>query len=127
MAGHQRGSGSDLNSDSRRLQNEENRRDKVVEDSFPASDPPSTSPMTGIGARTKRAPGELPADFKDNPVEQFKYGRRVEDATHHFDTSTHRHAVGNPDVGNVDLGTIEADKPAEPDDLPERGRSDDGL
>jgi hypothetical protein len=111
-----RGSGSDLNSDTDRLENSENLRDKMDEDSFPASDSPSTSPVIGVGSSSRRKPGALPADFKDNPVEQFKYGRRVEDATHHFDTSTHRHAIGNPDVGEVDLGTIEADQPAERDD-----------
>ena len=39
-----RGSGSDINSDARRLRDLENYRDKVVEDSFPASDAPSHSP-----------------------------------------------------------------------------------
>lgn len=44
-----RGSGSDPNSDTERLNNPENFQDKLGEDSFPASDPPSTSPMTGVG------------------------------------------------------------------------------
>lgn len=46
-----RGSGADKNSDSTRLNNPENLLDKMEEDSFPASDPPSTSPITGIGRR----------------------------------------------------------------------------
>lgn len=44
-----RGSGNDLNSDPVRLKDPENRLDKMEEDSFPASDPPSTSPITGFG------------------------------------------------------------------------------
>lgn len=111
-----RGSGKDANSDTRRLANPENLMDKQSEDSFPASDPPSTSPITGVGERRMDRAGSLPADFKDNKVEQFKYGRRVEQATHHFDTTSRRLERGNPDIGEVDLGTIEADKPTQPDD-----------
>ncbi|HVK60920.1 MAG TPA: hypothetical protein VM432_05190 [Bdellovibrionales bacterium] len=94
--------------------------DVEVEDTFPASDPPSTSPMTGVGRnvheRRPKDPSGLSKNFKNDKVEQFEYGRRSEASTLHFDPSTERLRRGNPDVGNVDLGTIEADKPAQPDD-----------
>jgi hypothetical protein len=41
------GSGKDKNSDQKRLRDPENLLDKTVEDSFPASDPPSQTPVTG--------------------------------------------------------------------------------
>ena len=110
-----RGSGSDRNSDSRRLNDRENYLDKLAEDTFPASDPPSTSPITGVGERNDD-PSHLPSDFKDNKAAQFEYGRRSQKSTHHFDTTSKRLEHGNPDVGEVDLGTIEADRPAQADD-----------
>lgn len=41
------GSGLDKNSDTSRLKSREDLLDKTVEDSFPASDPPSKTPITG--------------------------------------------------------------------------------
>lgn len=120
-----RGSGSDINSDLDRLDNEENLQDKTEEDTFPASDPPSHSPMTGVGRRGRqnssddaesRDPSGLAPDFKDDKAAQFEYGRRSQASTQHFDRSTERLRHGNPDIGEVDLGTIEADKPAQRDD-----------
>lgn len=98
----------------------EERIDHEVEDTFPASDPPSmTSPITGVGG-TKDAESRdvsgLPADFKDNPAAQFEYGRRSQLKTQHFDTSSRRLSMGNPDIGDVDLGTIESDEPSQRDD-----------
>lgn len=134
-----RGSGSDSNSDTRRLENRENLLDKTEEDTFPASDPPSMTPMTGMGRASRdkdkddqhqMTPEErahLPNDFKENTVEQFKYGRRSEAARHHFDRSSRRLERGNPDVGEIDLGTIEADKPAQPDDHDHFDSADDDL
>jgi hypothetical protein len=118
----EKGSGSDRNSDQRRLQNEDNLIDKSVEDTFPASDPVSQTGARGSqGIRGDHQESSsddsgLPADFKDNKAAQFEYGRKSQASTQHFDTSTHRLEMGNPDVGNVDLGTIEADKPAQKDD-----------
>lgn len=63
--------------------------------------------------RTSR---ELPKDFKINKAAQFQYGRKSQKATHHFDRTSDRLERGNPDVGKIDLGNIEADRPAEPDD-----------
>src|SRR4051812_6878593 len=114
--GHPRGSGTDVNSDTRRLQDEENRLDKTVEDSFPASDPPSHTPISGVAKTHREVPVGASANFKENGAEQFEYGRRTEAKTLHFDPSTDRLRRGNPDVGNVDLGNIEADRPADPDD-----------
>ena len=109
-----RGSGFDKNSDESRLSNASNLLDRAEEDSFPASDPISAlSPTTGMG---RHSSSELPADFKDNKEAQFAYGRRTEQKTLHFDTSSHRLNMGNPDIGEVDLGTIEADQPAQKDD-----------
>jgi hypothetical protein len=112
--GHPRGSGTDINSDTRRLRSEENLLDKTVEDSFPASDPPSHTPISGV---SKAKPiSNVPSDLKENGAAQFEYGRRTEAKTLHFDPSTNRLNKGNPDVGDVDLGNIEADKPAQKDD-----------
>ena len=113
---HPRGSGNDPNSDTRRLQDEDNLLDKTVEDSFPASDAPSHTPISGVGRTNKESATGLPSDFKENGAKQFEYGRRTEAKTLHFDTSTNRLRKGNPDVGEVDLGNIEADKPAQKDD-----------
>lgn len=121
-----RGSGSDKNSDTRRLANPDNLQDKREEDTFPASDPPSTSPLIGFGRRAEPFLGEdLPSDFKENPRAQFEYGRRSQASTLHFDRSTRRLELGNPNVGDVDLGTIEADKPAQPDDNDHWDSADD--
>ena len=115
-AAHPRGSGNDLNSDSRRLRDEDNLQDKTIEDSFPASDPPSNTPISGSGRTNREVPVGMKSDFKENGAEQFEYGRRTEAKTFNFDTSTNRLRRGNPDIGNVDLGNIEADKPAQKDD-----------
>jgi hypothetical protein len=130
-----RGSGTDLNSDLSRLEDPENMQDKAVEDTFPASDapshsrPPTSRDLAGnqvedSNDKTYSISG-LPRDFKDNTKAQFEYGRRVERATEHFDRSSHRLERGNPDVGNVDLGTIEADKPVQPDDHDHYDSADD--
>ena len=95
-------------------ENQVRRLDSESEDTFPASDSPSmTSPITGSGHKDV---SDLPDDFKDNKQAQFEYGRRSQAKTQHFDTSTRRLTMGNPDIGEVDLGTIEADEPAQPDD-----------
>lgn len=112
-----RGSGTDINSNTERLRDPEVMQDKTEEDSFPASDPPSTSPVTGVtDDLVPRDASDLPEDFKDNTAAQFRYGRKSQQSTHHFDRSSRRLEHGNPDVGEIDLGTIEADKPAQPDD-----------
>jgi hypothetical protein len=113
---HPRGSGNDLNSDTRRLQNEDNMQDKIGEDSFPASDPPSQTPISGVGKTNREVPVGTPSDFKENGAAQFEYGRRTEAKTLNFEPNTNRLNRGNPDVGEVDLGTIESDKPAQKDD-----------
>jgi hypothetical protein len=113
----QRGSGSDKNSDTSRLGKDQNLLDKEVEDTFPASDPPSHSPMTGVGRGAHgEDPSGLPSNFKNDKAAQFEYGRQSQASTQHFDTSTDRLRRGNPDIGEVDLGNIEANRPAEPDD-----------
>jgi hypothetical protein len=61
-----RGSGSDRNSDTRRLQDPENLFDKASEDSFPASDPPSTSPLKGVGGRSVNKEVGKTSDPEDN-------------------------------------------------------------
>jgi hypothetical protein len=112
--GYARGSGSDKNSDTRRLHSEENLLDKTNEDSFPASDPPSHTPISGV---TRARPlGEVPRDLKESGKAQFQYGRRVEAKTLHFEPNTNRLDKGNPDIGDVDLGNIEADQPSQRDD-----------
>jgi len=119
-ASMEKGSGSDKNSDHRRLHDTENRLDKMDEDSFPASDAPTQTGRSGsLGSPSQVQAGEmnssksaldesgLPADFKDSKTAQFEYGRKSEASTLHFDTSTRRLEMGNPDIGNVDLGTID--------------------
>lgn len=104
----------DSDNQSSKKDTQDRRLDSEVEDTFPASDAPSmSSPITGSGHKDI---SDLPADFKDNKVAQFEYGRRSQAKTQHFDTSTRRLSMGNPDIGEVDLGTIEADEPAQPDD-----------
>ena len=139
MQSDRRGSGTDANSNSGRLNDQENYLDKMAEDSFPASDPPSFSPITGVSetsaagivggeddevdANSASSSGRdrddvsgLPEDFKDNKAAQFEYGRESQRRTQHFDQTSRRLDHGNPDIGNVDLGNIEADRPAQPDD-----------
>ncbi len=113
----EKGSGSDRNSDVSRLKHATNRQDKMEEDTFPASDA-SSSYSVGRGEKHAKPldTNGLPADFKDNKAAQFEYGRKSEASTLHFDTSTHRLEQGNPDIGDVDLGVIDADAPARKDD-----------
>ena len=54
ITNHPRGSGNDQNSDTRRLENEDNLQDKTDEDSFPASDPPSQTPIFGVGRAERK-------------------------------------------------------------------------
>jgi hypothetical protein len=44
--------------DNRPSQDDEDRLDQVLEDSFPASDPPSSTPLTSIGPREHRRPDD---------------------------------------------------------------------
>lgn len=44
--------------DSSPSQDDEARLDQTIEDSFPASDPPSSTPLTSIGPREHRLPDE---------------------------------------------------------------------
>ncbi len=110
----------------RRDREDDRRLDNMVEDTFPASDPPSTSPLTANGGPHEAA-GTVPPDLKESGAAQFEYGRRTEAKTHHFDTSSRRLERGNPDVGEIDLGTIEADKPAQPDDNDHYDSADDEI
>lgn len=55
-----RGSGSDRGSDSSRLKSREALLDKTDEDSFPASDPPSSSPITGFGRANDASVASIP-------------------------------------------------------------------
>lgn len=113
----EKGSGSDVNSDISRLGHATNLQDKTEEDTFPASDSPG-SYSVGRGPQhgaPLQAEG-LPADFKENKSAQFAYGRKSEASTLHFDRSTNRLERGNPDVGDVDLGVIDANEPARKDD-----------
>ena len=75
---HPRGSGSDLNSDTHRLRDESNLQDKIIEDSFPASDPPSNTPLSGVGRTDREVRTNGPkSEFKENAADHFEYGRRV--------------------------------------------------
>lgn len=68
---------------------------------------------------TPRDPLEDPKareKFKNSRAAQFEYGRASQHRTEHFDQSSRRLEKGNPDVGEIDLGNIEADQPAQPDD-----------
>ncbi len=60
--------------------------------------------------------GDATKKIKESKIAQFEYGRRSQRATERFDRTSRRLERGNPDVGEVDLGNIEADKPAQPDD-----------
>ena len=77
---HPRGSGNDRNSDTYLLQNESNRHDKTVEDSFPASDPPSNTPMSGVGRTNLEVPTGQNPEFTEIGASQFEYGRRAKTA-----------------------------------------------
>lgn len=59
---------------------------------------------------------EAREQFKNSKAAQFEYGRKNQHNTEHFDQSSRRLENGNPDIGEVDLGNIEADRPAQPDD-----------
>lgn len=66
-----------------------------------------------------RDPLQDPAErerLKNSPAAQYEYGRKAQHSTEHFDQSSRRLEHGNPDIGEVDLGNIEANKPSEPDD-----------
>jgi hypothetical protein len=110
------------------------RLDRMDAESFPASDAPSHTPHPDLNSSASnsaqpdinagRSHGVGPdandkadrEDFKNNSARQFRYGRQSEQSTLHFDPTSKRLETGNPDVGNVDLGTIEADQPAQPDE-----------
>lgn len=76
ITSHPRGSGNDRNSDTRRLKNDDNLQDKTSEDSFPASDPPSNTPLSGVGRTDREVPAGAKVDFKEDGAAQFEYGRR---------------------------------------------------
>ncbi|MES2856846.1 MAG: hypothetical protein V4692_13330 [Bdellovibrionota bacterium] len=61
-------------------------------------------------------PSGLSSNFKNDKAAQFEYGRKSQVSTQHFDTSDSRLRKGNPDIGEVDLGNIEANEPPQPDD-----------
>lgn len=67
-------------------------------------------------ARDPKDASQAPKNIKDSKAAQFEYGRKSQHATEHFDRHSRRLESGNPDVGEIDLGNIEADRPAEPDD-----------
>ena len=54
--------------------------------------------------------------FDQSGGEQFKRGRENEKKLQITDPESHRLDNGNPDIGDVDLGVIEADKPTRKDD-----------
>lgn len=91
----------------------------------PESRPAKSSAKVGASPDS-RDPEDV-KEFKNDPKRQFQYGREAEASTLHFDRDTHRLNTGNPDVGDVDLGTIEADKPAQPDDLDPYDSPDEDL
>lgn len=47
---------------------------------------------------------------------QFKQGREQAKKLQITDPNSHRLETGNPDIGDVDMGVIEADKPTKKDD-----------
>lgn len=67
-------------------------------------------------SNSPRAESQAPKNIKESKAAQFEYGRKSQHSTEHFDRMSRRLERGNPDVGEVDLGNIEADKPVEPDD-----------
>ncbi|MCM2282557.1 MAG: hypothetical protein NDI61_12005 [Bdellovibrionaceae bacterium] len=82
------------------------------------SERPSEPPNDRETPEFAHAPSgsRAPKDIKESKAAQFRYGRQSQHATEHFDRTSRRLERGNPDVGQVDLGNIEADTPAEPDD-----------
>jgi len=65
-----RGSGSDRYSDSSRLKSREALLDKTDEDSFPASDPPSSSPITGFGRVSDASVAQSPGVIKTRVIRE---------------------------------------------------------
>lgn len=64
----------------------------------------------------KKPLGDVPADLKENPRAQFEYGRRSEKKLERTARDSKRLEIGNPNIGEVDLGNIEANEPSQPDD-----------
>jgi hypothetical protein len=57
--------------------------------------------------------GQVPKNLKDSGSAQFLYGRASAKAAEIYDPSSHRLEDGNPDIGDVDLGTIQASEAAD--------------
>ena len=64
----------------------------------------------------KKNVGSVPTNLKESGAAQFQYGRESEKKLERTARNSHRLEMGNPDIGDVDLGVIEADKPAQKDD-----------
>lgn len=53
----------------------------------------------------------------DNKItNEFQHGRESDKKLQRTALDSKRREHGNPDIGEVDLGNIEADKPSQPDD-----------